>query len=156
MSRPAVELRAPTPADVDALAAGLRPQDQDELDACGQPDHRAAIAASVEASAWCRAVLVDGQLAAILGVAPFGTLLAPAGAPWMLGTDLVPRHRRTLARLAPRYIRRMLRDFPALKNYVHARNTIAVRWLQRIGFRLHPAQPYGPLGEPFHQFEMRG
>jgi hypothetical protein len=29
-----------------------------------------------------------------------------------------------------------------------------VRWLRRIGFTLHPAEPLGPLGVPFHRFEM--
>lgn len=155
MSRPAVELRAPTQSDIEDLAAGLRAQDRAELDACGHPDHLAAIASSVRASAWAFAVRVDGGLAAIMGVSRHGTLMAPVGIPWMLGTDLVPQHRRTLATLAPEYIRRMLREFPVLTNIVHAKNTVSVHWLRRVGFTLHEAQPLGPHGEQFHVFEMR-
>lgn len=156
MSRSAVEFRSPTPADIVALAAGLRPQDRAELDACGYTDHLATIADSVKASQWCRAVLVGGELAAIVGLARGGTLMAPVGVPWMLGTALVRRHRCTLARLAPRYIRAMLQEYPTLTNYVHARNTVAVQWLQRIGFTLAPPAEMGPVGEMFHKFEMRG
>lgn len=155
MSRPVVDLAPPAAQDIEELVAGLRLQDREELDACGYPDHRAAVEYSVQASAWCFAVRVGGNLAAIMGVSPAGTLMAPVGVPWMLGTDLVPLHRRTLAVLAPRYIRRMLQDFPHLANVVHARNTVAVRWLQRCGFTLNPPQPMGPHGEPFHLFEMR-
>jgi hypothetical protein len=54
---------------------------------------------------------------------------------------------------APRYIRMMLEDNPRLVNRVHARNSVAVRWLQRVGFTLHPATPE-QNGEMFHTFEM--
>ncbi len=155
MSRPAVELCAPTQADIEELAAGLRAQDRAELGACGHSDHLAAIASSVRASAWAFAVRVDGDLAAIMGVSRHGTLMAPIGIPWMLGTDLVSQHRRTLATLAPEYIRRMLREFPVLTNIVHAKNTVSVHWLRRVGFTLHESQPLGPHGEQFHVFEMR-
>ena len=71
----------------------------------------------------------------------------------ILGTDLVKRHRRNLAREAPHYIRLMLKDHPRLINRVHAANTVAVAWLRRVGFTLHPATPE-PNGEMFHTFEM--
>jgi hypothetical protein len=49
----------------------------------------------------------------------------------------------------------MLKAFPHLVNFVHAKNTTSVRWLRRLGFTLHEAVPYGALGEPFHPFELR-
>lgn len=153
MSRPAVDLAPPTSDDIKELAAGLRAQDRAELDACGQYNHLEAIRRSVESSRWSFAVRVDGGLAAIMGVSPAGTLLSPIGVPWMLGTDLVPKHRRTLATLAPEYIRRMMREFPVLMNLVHARNTVSVRWLKHVGFTLRDPVPVGPYDEPFHVFE---
>ena len=150
MSQPAVETRPPTVGDISALVAGMRQQDVDEVRAAGfAPDE--AVCCSIADSDWSLTALVDGQVACIFGVAPH-----PAGGvPWMLGTDLVPRHRRALARLAPAYIHLMLQDYPLLLNRVHAKNQAAVAWLQRLGFILHPAQPHGPQGEPFHTFEMR-
>jgi hypothetical protein len=153
--QPAVEVRAPRDGDAEALAAGMRAQDIAELEAVGRPDLVAVVRESIAVSTWCWTVTVDGELAAILGVTRHGTVLAPIGVPWMLGTELVRQHRRCLARLTPQYIDQMLQVAPHLLNYVHARNTVAVRWLKRTGFRLHPARPHGPFGEPFHLFEMR-
>lgn len=153
MSRPEVETRAPTPADIDALVAGMRQQDIDEMHALGHTDLRAVVQKGVDTSTWSLTALVDGQVACIFGVAPVGTMLDPRGVPWMLGTELVPQNRRALARLAPGYIRTMLRDYPHLLNLVHAHNTVAVSWLKRIGFALHPIHDQN--GQPFHLFEMR-
>ena len=151
--RSAVEVRPVEPGDAEALAAGLRQQDRAELDAAGHTDHLQTIRASVAMSDWCRTALADGEVACIFGVAPMGGLLDPRGVPWMLGTDLVPQNRRTLARLAPMYIRVMLQMYPHLLNTVHARNTLAVRWLARAGFTLHA--PHDHNGEPFRLFEMK-
>ena len=155
MSRPAVEVVAPTAAHVAELAANLRQQDIDELRALGHEDLAAPIREGVTHSTWCHTALVDGRVAAIFGVAPMGSLLDARGVPWMLGTDLVTANRRALARLAPGYISSMLRDYPHLMNIVHAKNTHATRWLRRAGFVLQPAEPRGPHGEMFHLFEMR-
>lgn len=146
-----VEVRPPTRLDIDALVAGMRRQDRVELAAAGIAP-REAVADGVTRSTWSLTATVDGEVACIFGVAPFG---GGAGVPWMLGTDLVTQNRRALARLAPAYISQMLGVFPHLLNVVHARNTVAVAWLKRVGFTLQPAQPYGPHGEPFHRFEMR-
>lgn len=156
MSRLAVDVTpGATRADIDELAANLRDQDVAELRAVGLDDLAGAIAASVENSRLCWAARIDGRMVCIFGVAVHGTLLAPVGVPWMLGTPLVPTYRHRLARLTPRYIGEMIKVAPLLLNYVHAHNTVAVRWLKRTGFHLHPAVPYGPLGAPFHPFEMR-
>ena len=154
MSQRAVEFRAPTPADITWLAEHMRAQDVAEVHAGGQRDLAHVVRAGVARSVWARAALVDGEVAAIFGVAPLLTVLDPRGVPWMLGTDLVPRNRRTLALHSAPYIHQMLRTFPHLVNLVHAKNTVAVRWLTRVGFTLRDPQPHGPHGEMFHLFEM--
>jgi hypothetical protein len=153
MQRLAVDVRSVRPSDCEALATNLRQQDRAELDAAGHPDHLGTIRASVAMSDWARTAVMGDQVVCIFGVAPMGGLLDARGVPWMLGTDLVPQNRRALARLAPQYIRAMLQTYPHLLNTVHARNTLAVRWLQRAGFTLAPAHDVN--GEPFHLFEMR-
>lgn len=151
--RSAVEVRPTEPGDCIELATNLRQQDRAELDAAGHPDHLLTIQDSAARSDWARTATVDGQVACIFGIVPMGGLLDARGVPWMLGTDLVPQHRRALARLAPSYIREMLQAYPHLLNTVHARNTLAVRWLARAGFTLHA--PHDHNGEPFQMFEMR-
>ncbi len=154
MSRLAVDIAPPTVADIDELVVNMRDQDVEELRAVGYDDPRVAVERSIAASKLCWTARVGGKLACIFGLSQIGTVLAPVGAPWMLGTPLVPQHKRSLARLTPRYIAQMLKAAPDLLNLVHARNTVAVQWLKRMGFRLHPAQPIPPYGEPFHLFEM--
>lgn len=154
MRRPGVELREYLPGDGFILACQLRDQDQAELNAAGWSDHYTAIKHSVRASEWVRTATVDGRLACIFGLSRGGTMLAPFGVPWMLGTPLVPQHRRALAQLAPGYIREMLRSYPTLRNIVHADNTVAVRWLRRVGFTLSDPFPLPATGASFHLFEM--
>lgn len=149
-----VLIRPTEPGDAARLFANLRPSDLTECQAYGQADIAAGIEASVRRSVLCWTALVDGEVAAILGVAPLN-ILTGMGSPWMLGTPLVDRYQRVLVRKTPEYIARMLKAFPHLVNFVHARNTTSVRWLRRLGFTLHEAVPFGPLGEPFHPFELR-
>lgn len=146
MSLPGVDYQRPTPADIEELTANLRRQDVAELHALGFSNLHHVVHYCVHESEWAWAARIDGTLVCIFGV-------SPEGAPWMLGTDLVKTHRRNLAREAPRYIRLMLKDHPRLINRVHAANTVAVAWLRRVGFTLHPATPE-PNGEMFHTFEM--
>lgn len=132
----------------------MRDQDVAECLACGI-NPRAAVTEGVTRSTWSLTALVDGEVAAIFGVAPLGGVLDPRGVPWLLGTPLVPKYRRILARHAAPYIRTMLRAYPHLVNHVHARNTVAVAWIKRMGFTVHDeTHPVGPEGEPFHLFEM--
>lgn len=149
-----VLIRPTEPGDAARLFANLRASDLAECRAYGRPDIAASIASCVDRSVLCWTGLVDGELAAIIGAAPIN-MLAGIGSPWMLGTPVLDRHQRILVRRTPEYISRMLKAFPHLVNYVHAKNTTSVRWLRRLGFTLHEAVPYGPLGEPFHLFEMR-
>ena len=155
MPQPIVKVLDYMPGDGFILACNLREQDRAELEACGFQNHHAAVIESVRRSRFVRTVRIDGRVAAVFGLSDGGTLLAPYGVPWMLGTPLVARHRRALARLAPRYIRGMLQVYPVLRNLVHAENTIAIGWLRHVGARVHDATiPHPDTGEPFHLFEM--
>lgn len=149
-----VDYVQPTQSHVDDLVAHLRAADRAELLACGFPDPRRAIEASLACSTHMLAAVAEGRCVAILGVTPL-SLLEGRGSPWMLGTDLVVTHRRALMADSPAYIRAMLQAYPHLVNYVHADNAVAVRWLRRVGFTLHAPEPYGTRGELFHRFEMK-
>lgn len=149
-----VLIRPTEPGDVARLFANLRASDLAECQAYGKPDIAAGIESSAARSLLCWTGLVDGELAAILGVAPL-SIVNGIGSPWMLGTPVLDAHQRVLVRKTPEYIARMLKAFPHLVNFVHAKNTTSVRWLRRLGFSLSEPAPFGPLGEPFHRFEMR-
>jgi hypothetical protein len=149
-----VLIRPTQVGDTDILFANLRPADLAECEAYGDRDIRESIRGSAARSLLCWTAFVDGELAAIIGCAPI-SVMGGIGSPWMLGTPVLDRHSRILVRRTPGYIAQMLRAFPHLVNFVHAKNTTSVRWLRRLGFTLHEAVPFGARGDLFHPFEMR-
>lgn len=149
-----IEIRETTINDVVELARNLRAADAAEMRAYGHDDYLPHLTRSALHSMLCWSAFADGKLACIIGVAPL-SVMSGVGSPWMMGTHVLDQHQRVLVRRTPEYISKMLNAFPHLVNYVHAQNTTSVRWLRRLGFTLHDAQPYGALGEPFHKFEMR-
>lgn len=149
-----VLIRPTEPGDAEALYANLRASDRAEGQAYGEGGILDGIRASAARSVLCWTGFVDGQLAAVFGCAPL-SLVSGVGSPWMLGTPVLNAHSRVLVATVPGYIAIMLRAFPHLENYVHAKNTTSVRWLRGLGFTLHSPEPYGVLGEPFRKFEMK-
>lgn len=154
MLRSAVEFRELRPGDLEYLAANLRQADLEELAAAGRHDPLEVLQECVAHSAYSRVACADGVPGCVFGARPTGTVLAPEAVVWMLGTELVPQHRRVLALQAPRYIRAMLETFGKLYNCVHTRNTTAKRWLERAGAAMSPAIPHPVTGELFHYFEI--
>lgn len=146
---------APTEADVLHIATHMRAADVAECNAVGYYDMVAVLREEVAISALCWAVHIGGEPAALVGVAPLTGLFGETGVPWLLGTDLVTRHRRAFIRTSNQYIVRMHSAFSHLLNFVHAENVQSVRWLRHAGFTIHPAVPFGAKGELFHCFEKR-
>jgi hypothetical protein len=154
MSPPAIDVVEPTGDRVEHVAAHLRAQDLAELAAAGWADPHVALRQSVQRSRWTRVALIDEVPAAVFGCGEFGSMLAPDGVPWLLGTEAVSRHGRVLQRYARAYIAAMLAEYPRLINAVHAENTVSLRWLRRLGFRVHAPVAVPPHGALFHTFEM--
>lgn len=139
----------------DYVAANLRQAEIDELKALAGteplPSTRACVERSERAWAW----LVDGEPAALFGVAS-RNIIGDKGEPWLLTTDLVDRHPVRFLRSCAIAIENMKGSYPILENWVDARHTVCVKWLGWLGFTVHPARPYGVMGLPFHRFEYQG
>lgn len=135
------------------LVADMRQADRDEIDAAWGPDTLAALRHSIGMSRHVWVGEARGKLACIMGVGP-ANMLTGTGRPWLLATPVLDAHPVSLGRLTQSYLDLMLNDFPHLENWVDQRHRSAVRWLRRLGFTIHPAQPMGRLGVPFHRFEM--
>lgn len=154
MSQSVVEVVAPRAPLLQYLAEHLRPQDRAELRALGYTDTYGTLRESVEKSVWSAVALVDASPICVFGCAEIGSLSAPIGVPWLLGTAAIHRHRRALHRYAPRYIAALLRRYGHLMNTVYAENTVAINWLKRLGFVVRDPRPVPPHGALFHVFEM--
>lgn len=144
------------PGDIEAVAANMRPADQDEAYAyCGHRRYidllRVTVARSREVVTI--AELDSGKPLAVMGVTTV-SVLDRVGSVWAAGTPDVNRHIRALTPIARKYAHRLLHEYQLLHNHVHADNRAAIRWLKAIGFTIHGVEAFGPLNAPFHPFTM--
>lgn len=137
-----------------AMAPRMRAADAAECWALARLSPLEALRVSLESATYAWTWLVDGEPACIFGVGT-RSLIGNEGTPWLLSTDLVAAHHITFLRGCRPYLARMRGAFPYLQNVVDARYETCVRWLKRLGFEVHEAEPLGPAGELFHRFEMR-
>lgn len=141
------------PEHIPAIVEAIRTEDLAECEAAGAPSVADALHRGIRESTLCWTSLVDGEPATIGGVSAV-TLLGDIGIPWMLATTRIDRVPRQVLVEGRRHVGYMLERYSQLSNWVDARNQRAVRWLARLGFRIHEPQPYGPYGMPFHRFTM--
>jgi hypothetical protein len=148
-----VELRETTQEDVELLIANLRDDDRREVEA-SHGDCRKSIQTAFNRSNHKWSVYVNGEFVCIFGMHPMG-LLSDTAIIWMLGTDLIEKHKGAFIRHSQEYIQAMLTVYPILTNYCDVRNKKTIRWLKFIGFTFFEAEPFGVKGYPFYRFELR-
>jgi hypothetical protein len=136
-----------------ARSIDLRPGDAVEIDALGLT-LREAFDMSMVRAVWADAYLLDGEVAALVGVSVL-SMLGGEGVPWLLTGTPVDRCKRDFLRLTRAGVARMRHQFPVLTNFVHAEYVQSVRWLRWLGFTIAPAQPFGAKGASFHQATLR-
>lgn len=136
------------------LAVHMRAADRQEIWASSMATPFEALADAMRVTREPWAVVDDDECLCMFGVTPVG-LVGGVGVPWLLASDGLLPHARELVRSSRRYIEAKREEFGVLVNHVDARNTESIKWLRWLGFEIHPAQPFGPFGLPFHKFEMR-
>lgn len=149
-------LRQAVEADVDAIAATIRPADAREMKALGTTPEK-AMREGLQRSDWTLTGLLDGVPVCMFGVAPLNILLGH-GAPWMLASETLDRMdfetiRREFLPLCHRGVQIMREDYPVLLNLVDTRNTKAIRWLRLLGFKFGKNLLHHN-GQAFHVFLM--
>lgn len=145
-----------TQAHVEQLAPRLRQTDALEMRRASGLSAFDGLKRAVDVSFSCHAVIVNGQVEAIMGVARAG-VMATTGCPWLLMAETAPDHKDVFRDLVPKVIEYWQSLFDHLENWVDAENKIALRWLKRIGFTLDAEPvPYGRAQTPFYRFEWRG
>ena len=143
-----------TEDDAARMAPRLRQADQDELSALSNRSHDVTLRLSIQMSDEPMLITADGDPVALFGVAR-ASLLSTTGVPWLLGTDLVGKLARPLLPLSALVLASWRGKYPHMENHVSVHHHQSLRWLKWLGFTLHPAEPYGQFGKPFHKFEMR-
>lgn len=139
--------------EIEFVAAHMRDADRQELAACSGRTPLDALMKAVPTSILTGVVYRRDTPCAIFGTKPL-SLIEGIGSPWVLGTDAMYGDPSVLTRLGRWYLAAVQEQFPRLVNFVDARNTRAVTWLEHIGFELGDAAPHGVAGLPFHRLEM--
>jgi hypothetical protein len=127
----------------------LRPGDRREIEALGLSP-REGLARCLARSIGADAYLVDGEVAALTGVA-LQPVLGGVAMLWLMTGRPVDRHRKAFLQITRARTHQLLAEHGTLIAYVHAEYREAVRWLAWLGFELAPARPAGPRGALFHQ-----
>lgn len=148
-----VQVVPATPAHAETLAPFLRREDADELAASLGVGPLQGLLASLDASAEARAVLFDGEVAALCGVTDSD--VQGVGCAWALTGRAVEAHPRAFVRLSRLAVAEYLTRYDVLFNFIDARYTRALRWAAALGFSVQPAVAYGAAGLPFHPVVLR-
>lgn len=125
--------------DASTIAPHLRDADKNEIIASSGPDIEQALRYSIMSSEAWTACLPDGTPICIYGVGDDGE---GHGIPWMIGTDDMIKHRKALIRDARKWIDIQIQVYPVLYNYVDARNTVHLKWLDHMGFTISNIPEY--------------
>ena len=150
--RKVVEFREATEEDALFIADRLRQADRAEVLATGATC-RSAVEGSRRLSDYVWTGLIDGGPAMLFGCGI--SLVSTAAEVWALGTDECTRAPREMLIYGRRKIREMLDIYPEMQNYCDARYHAAHRWLKKLGFTVHPAEPHGPKGELFCKITIK-
>lgn len=138
---------------IKAIADNARQADRDELWASSFSTVEEVLHRGLAHSSHCWTVF-DGKPVAMAGVVPL-SLMGGKGVPWMVTTTAIEANPRPFIRLSKQYVGEMRKQYSHLINFVDDRNTLAIRYLQWLGFSMHEPQPHGALQMPFRLFEMR-
>ena len=117
------------------MARRMRAADRAAMVAAGYDPHR-EIVHRFQESAYRRAWLIDGELAAIGGVS--GTLAASDGYIWMVVAQMATRHALALARMTRGVLAEVSVTFRAVESVMMAGDGRAVEFARFLGFSAVP------------------
>lgn len=153
MYQSGVELRPVQDGDIEYIAANVREADRIEIYESSRRDVAEALRDTVTRSERTAVAVYDGKPEAIFGVGRL-SLMSDVGVPWMIGTKALTGNARKVMSVARPLLRRVMQGNEVLRNFVHADNKLAIRWLKSMGFRFSEPIPYGWRGAKFHVFEL--
>jgi len=149
-----VTVRPSVAADVFALAANLRRDDEQEVADMSGKNPVEAIGAGFVESSKCFTILWKGCVAGMMGVVPSDRCSDPRlGTVWMLGSEQLALFGFSLVKYSRAWLRELIDGYDVIGNLVSARNPAHVRFLKHIGARVVARHPdCGPGHVPAYEF----
>lgn len=141
--------RPATKTDVFILAPHLKEIDKKEINALTGETPEVGLLASLEISKECNAIIHDGTVVGIFGIA------SPAegvGVPWLLCGNRIPEFSSEFMLGAKDWVKAQQDKYKILCNLVMKENMVAIKWLKRLGFIMVKEDNIGRKGETFVEF----
>lgn len=146
-------IRKPTQADVEYLIENVRPEDIEEVEAFDGSTVAETLHDTPDLLENSEVWEVDGKIVCMFGVTPVKEFQG-VGVIWMLATAEFDKHAMVFAVNCKKVVKKMIKGYEFVFNYVHTKNTKSVEWLKWLGFVMHDPAPMGPKNELFTRFEM--
>lgn len=153
MKPPKYTFNRTTEADCHEMAPLMRKEDADEVWASDKHTPLEALLYAFKGSDECYTARADGEIICMFGIHKL-TALGGYATPWLLGANGIKKHYRHFLRYGRYVVADWKERYPVLVNYSDSRYKTALRWLEWLGFTIHPAQPHGPFGVPFHRITI--
>lgn len=135
-------------ADIEHLAANLRPSDLQEVQAASGMSPEVALGYGLGQKSFV--IINNENPVAVYGVTPSAT--PQFGAVWMLATTEFHQVGRQFLRECRAGVDDLCREFEMVFNYSDARNKVHHRWLKWCGFNFIRTVNYGVEDRPFIEF----
>ena len=122
----------------------LRPANREEIKALVDLDEQVALGLFADSAEEIYEVKLGGATACVMGV--HAGVVSLVFAEWVdaLPLSFFKTSRKVVDELRQRY--------PELGGHIYCHNHFSLRWARFLGFKIEPAQPYGPKQELFHRF----
>lgn len=150
-----IQIESTTLRHITQLYDCMRPEDRREVVAATGKFPYDVLLETHKVSRDTFAFMDRGFVIACVGIQPYSVASGTAS-PWMLSTVRMPDYPRELLHYSRKLTDHWASEYDLLVNFVDARYTKALRWVQKLGFTVFPAQPHGPNGAMFHKIERRG
>lgn len=139
--------------DILPIAQGMRRTDRLEIRASHGLEPVDALLNALAQSSICKTVLFNGLPIAMFGIVPSND--QKTASIWCLGTDLLDQIHVCFGRMSRKIINQFLEIYPALYNFVDARNEKTIGWLKWCGAEFDEPKPYGVEQLLFQHFIFR-
>jgi len=142
LARSIVTIKPANLVDALEIAHKLRYEDIREIEALSGLTPKEAIQTSLMASQGlgkAYIAYVNESPEVLFGVSGSNTI--GVGHPWLLGSSAISELPIRFVRLSLRFIKEFQEIFPILTNIIDLRNTIYLKWLEHMGFRIIKEYP---------------
>lgn len=148
MATPVATVRVALPGDAAKLAPHLREADRNEIAAATGESTLEVLKRGIAQSCQCQAMVdEEDRPLALFGVDIGGVV-------WLLGSTRMRGYSLAFLRHSHHWVERLQAEHVVLWNFVDARNTLHIKWLEWCGFELRgETTDWGVSGLRFFRYE---